>query len=74
MIIVREINGVVVKSIADVRAALASPTARGGRQYARIELGYEAGEIVLSYDGLEAVHSRIAGTYNIRSNSSFFLK
>lgn len=70
--IIQEINGLTVRSMADVRAALAAPTVRGGRQFARIELAYEDGEIVLSYDGLAAVHKRIVDTFNITSAESFY--
>jgi hypothetical protein len=70
--IVRSVNGVPVRSLADVTAALRNPVGRGGRQFARIVLAYEDGEIVLSYDGLAEVHARIAATYNISTPASFF--
>lgn len=70
--IVRSVNGLPVRSLADVTAALRTPVGRGGRQFARIVLAYEDGEIVLSYDGLAEAHARIAATYNISTPSSFF--
>jgi hypothetical protein len=71
-VIVSEINGVPVQSMADVDAALRTPISRNGVQYARIVLEYGEGEVVLSYDGLGAAHKRIASTYNVPKTLSFF--
>lgn len=70
--IVSAINGVTVQSMLDVEAALRVPVARSGVQYARIVLDYGEGEVVLSYDGLDAAHKRIASTYNVPKTLSFF--
>lgn len=71
-VIVREVNGKQVRSLADVRAALRQPLTRGGREFARIVLNDDEGEVVLSYDGLTEAHRRMALTYNIADNESFF--
>ena len=63
-----------VQSMADVEAALKAPITRGGVQYARIVLDYGEGEVVLSYDKLDAAHKRIAATYNVPKTLSFFAR
>ena len=71
-VIVSAINGLPVQSMAEVDAALKTPINRNGEQYARIDLEYGEGEVVLSYDGLDAAHKRIASTYNVPKTLSFF--
>jgi hypothetical protein len=72
--IITSINGMPVQSMLDVEAALKSPVTRGGGQYARIVLDYGEGEIVLTYEGLEAAHKRMASTYNVPTKMSFFTR
>jgi S1-C subfamily serine protease len=72
--VVVSVNGKSVHSLADLRAALAAPVVANGREYARIQLAREGGEIVLGYDELAAAHERIARTYEVRSPDSFFTR
>jgi hypothetical protein len=69
---VATVNGKEVTSIASLRALLKSPVISDGVPYSRIKLGPEGDEVIIDHQNLNAAHSRIAKTYEIKSPASFF--
>ena len=69
---VATVNGKEVTSIASLRALLKSPVSLDGIPYSRIKLGPEGDEVIIDHQNLNAAHSRIATTYEIKSPTSFF--
>ena len=70
---VDKVNGREVRSMQDLKTALASPITVRSKKYAQIQLTRGAGEIILAYDDLADAHKRIAKTYEIPSPESFFV-
>lgn len=70
--IVESVNDVPVTSMARLNEALQRPILRGGRRFARIKFVREGGEVILSYDALDAAHERMAKTYEVNTPTSFF--
>lgn len=70
---VESVNGVVIHSLADLKKALNKPIKLDKQsQFMKLKLGYGAGTVVLSYNGIADAHARIKNNYSILSDSSFF--
>ena len=69
---VATVNGKEVASITSLRTLLKSPLISDGVPYSRIKLGPEGDEVIIDHQNLNAAHSRIAKTYEIKSPTSFF--
>lgn len=71
-VIVATVNGQKVKSLDQLRGALAKPVNKNGRKFAVIKFRGGGGEIVFGYEDLEKAHRRIAKNFAIASAESFY--
>lgn len=70
--IVDTVNDQKITSMTSLAEALQKPMVKRGRHYARIQFIHNGGEVILSYDGLEAAQKRISKTYEIKAPEAFF--
>jgi len=69
----RQVNGKPVASIAALREVLATaPVVKDGKRFAVFNFSDDNGEIILSYEGVDEVHGRIAENYGVNDKNSFF--
>jgi hypothetical protein len=73
-LIVEKVNGKSIHSVHELNEALQQPVVRNKGAYAVIEFYFGAPAVMLSYDGLEDAHKRIAKNYSVKPAESFFRK
>ena len=70
--IVKMVNGLPVRSLADLEDHLKNPLSRGNEQYTKIGLAEGNGEIILGYAGIRKVNARITENYGIGPSANVF--
>jgi S1-C subfamily serine protease len=71
-VVVQTVNGLEVKSLAELESSLRKPLKGKDKRFSKLGLGDGNGEIILGYDDIEKINARISANYGIGTGAHVF--